>query len=195
MRLKYFSNLDVPLELFKKLSSVVVLDSKRTDHGLVYTSMINHLELLKSYVFMDSDKENTLQHLHKTRMVIETLKLLLTGTRPTDRLFLDTNPVQKTKSEEYENNSDRRLEDSSKFCRIFKSLDTDSLMVELLRSLLNIPAEYYHEYIDTVQVCLELLCIVTKNDKEFQVSCLIVYRRMMYLQQCRIDSCFRILIF
>jgi hypothetical protein len=61
------------------------------------------------------------------------------------------------------------LEDASIFCRIFRSLDAGELMVNVLKLLKNIPAKLYHEHIDTIQVCLEMLCIVTKNDKEFQV--------------------------
>lgn len=150
---------------------MVVLNSEHTDHGLVYYNIIECLEILKSYIHMDSSKEGPPQHLKRIRMVIRKLKLLLSGKRPTDNMFLNTNLDQETEEKEDENKNDdsNNLEDSSIFCRIFKSLNAGDLMVDVLKSLLNIPAKHYHEYIDTLQVCLELLCVVTRNDEEFQV--------------------------
>lgn len=60
--------------------------------------------------------------------------------------------------------------DDSIYCRIFKSLDACDFLVDVLESLQNITAKHYHAYIDTINICLNLLCTITRNDKELQTQ-------------------------
>lgn len=139
----------INLELFKNLSKVVVIDSTQTKHGLVYQNMIDGLEKLKRFIYLDTTYLS--YDLNQIQQLLQSLKPLLMGqVSSEDKKIL--------------------LEDPSLFCRIFKGLDGSGIMVQLLQSLLNIPVQYYHVSVETIQICLEVLHIVTTNDKEFQVN-------------------------
>jgi hypothetical protein len=146
-----------------------MLNSERTNGHIIYSNIRQNLNLLTSYTFMESVKtkdDEQPQYLKNIRTVLGELKGLLSGEQEEDNCMY----TQAEESLKQEEEPILKLRDSSVFCRIFKSLDAGELMVNVLRSLMNIPVRFYHDYIDTIQVCLELLCIVSRNDKEFQVG-------------------------
>lgn len=171
------------IELLKIVPNVVVLNAESSPQSLVYSKLQSNLKLLSSYTF-NIQSDDPKQRLENIQTVIKDSKDLLETPPPAERRpdeweyaegsgndgeedweMADSKPEKADKKiDEYDYMRDRSI-----YCRVFKTLDAGNVMVNVLKSLLNIPEKFYHEYIDTIQLCLELLCIVTKHDKEFQV--------------------------
>ncbi|KAI7903144.1 uncharacterized protein BX663DRAFT_507611 [Cokeromyces recurvatus] len=135
-------------ELFEKLTSVVVLSNP--DQLEVYHSIEDQVLLLQALAYADNfDDEQSMKYCEEIRDIISTLQFLLKVPLNEDG-----------KTTKY---------DSSIYCRIFKSMNACDLLIVILKFLMNIlPSKHYTIFIDTMNICLQLLHTVTKYDKEFQ---------------------------
>lgn len=155
---------------------MVLLDDHRTSHFEVYRDIIKpNLELLDSYAYFNlsycEDENGEKQNLLKINQAIAELKSSILQTSREKKFYRHSH-------REFEDNKDKNEPamnfdkdcTAQKFCRILKSLDVGNRLVNTLNSLLNIPANYYHDYINTIEKCLDLLCVISKYDKVFQVN-------------------------
>lgn len=136
-----------------------MLDKKTFDHITVYHQLKKNLNLINYYAHQNVAKndDSYKEHLSRISQAVKSLESSISKTTP-------------FKSNNRENDDDIKERPSQQiFCKILRNLDTKEYLKNTLTSLLNIPADHYHDCINSIQDCLKLLCTISKNDRRFQV--------------------------
>lgn len=151
-----------------------MLDKKTSNHITVYHHIKKNLNLINYYAHQNVAKndDSYKEHLSRISQAVKSLESSISKAIP-----LENNNFR----------NDVDLDESASqqiFCTILKNLDTKEYMKNTLTSLLNIPADHYHDCINTIQDCLKLLCTISKSDRKFQVRTI----KFVYVYPSLIES-------